>query len=98
MYYLTDGPERAFVSEELMMVPEDTQLPPDFVKKKNWWLSIWENIYNKSKQKKMSLVLFDNLSEIETLFDNDKQPWFKRADVGRYLGIVNVKNMNISCS
>ena len=24
MYYLADGPERAFVSEELMLIPEDT--------------------------------------------------------------------------
>ena len=31
MYYLTDGPERAFVSEELMLIPEDTKLPPDYV-------------------------------------------------------------------
>ena len=29
MYYLSDGPERAFVSEELMLIPEDTGLPPD---------------------------------------------------------------------
>ena len=29
MYYLLDGPERAFVSEELMLIPEDTELPPD---------------------------------------------------------------------
>ena len=27
MYYLADGPERAFVSEELMLIPEDTELP-----------------------------------------------------------------------
>ena len=33
MYYLTDGPERVFVKEELMRVPEDTRLPPDSVKK-----------------------------------------------------------------
>ena len=26
-----DGPERAFVSEELMLIPEDTELPPDYV-------------------------------------------------------------------
>ena len=25
------GPERAFVSEELMSFPEDTELPPDYV-------------------------------------------------------------------
>ena len=25
------GPERAFVSEELMLIPEDTELPPDYV-------------------------------------------------------------------
>ena len=30
MYYLTDRPERAFVSEELMLIPEDTELPPDY--------------------------------------------------------------------
>ena len=29
MYFLTDGPERAFVSEELMLIPEE--LPPDYV-------------------------------------------------------------------
>ena len=26
MYYLSDGPERTFVSEELMLIPEDTVL------------------------------------------------------------------------
>ena len=43
MYYLADGstgpgtpleshgPERAFVSEELKLIPEDTELPPDYV-------------------------------------------------------------------
>ena len=31
MYYLADGPERAFVSEELMLIPEDAKLPPDYV-------------------------------------------------------------------
>ena len=46
MYYLRDrpksimvpvgkaplgGPQRAFVSEELMLIPEDTELPPDYV-------------------------------------------------------------------
>ena len=31
MYYLLDGPERAFTSEELMLIPEDTELPPDYV-------------------------------------------------------------------
>ena len=32
-YYLKDGPERAFVKEELMLIPEDTELPPDYVQK-----------------------------------------------------------------
>ena len=27
---------------------------------------------------------------IETLFDDQNQPWFKRADLGRYLGIVDI--------
>ena len=31
MYYLLDRPERAFVSEELMLIPEDTEFPPDYV-------------------------------------------------------------------
>ena len=31
MYYLADRPEWAFVSEELMLIPEDTELPPDYV-------------------------------------------------------------------
>ena len=31
MYYLKDGPERASVSEELMLIPEDIELPPDYV-------------------------------------------------------------------
>ena len=33
MYYLSIGPERAFVSEELILIPEDTELPLDYVKK-----------------------------------------------------------------
>ena len=32
LYYLTGGPQRAFVREELMEVPEDTEVPPDWVK------------------------------------------------------------------
>ena len=31
LYYLQDGPERAFVREELMQVPETTEKPPDGV-------------------------------------------------------------------
>ena len=31
MYYLLDGLERAFVLEELMLIAEDTELPPDYV-------------------------------------------------------------------
>ena len=36
LYYLADGdktPKRAFVREELMLIPEGTELPPDHVKK-----------------------------------------------------------------
>ena len=28
---MLDEPERAFVSEELMLIPEDTELPNDYV-------------------------------------------------------------------
>ena len=31
IYYLLNGPERTFVLEELMLIPEDTELPPDYV-------------------------------------------------------------------
>ena len=31
LYYLQDGPLRSFVREELLIVPADTQLPPDKV-------------------------------------------------------------------
>ena len=31
IYYLLDGPERAFVLEVLMLIPEDTELPPEYV-------------------------------------------------------------------
>ena len=33
IYYLKDEPERSLVKEELMLVPEDTELPPDYVQK-----------------------------------------------------------------
>ena len=33
MYCFSDGPERAFVSEELMLIPEDTELSQDYVQK-----------------------------------------------------------------
>ena len=42
MYYLLDGPERAFVSEELMLIPKDTELPPDYVQE---WQGLPLNIY-----------------------------------------------------
>ena len=33
LYYIAEGPKRAFVREQLMLIPEDTKLPPDSVKK-----------------------------------------------------------------
>ena len=33
MYYPSDSPERVFVWEELMLIPKDTELPPDYVQK-----------------------------------------------------------------
>ena len=35
LYYLQDGPDRAFVREELIHFSEDTQVPPD-------WVSEWK--------------------------------------------------------
>ena len=54
MYYLADdGPEsamapaprRAFVSEELMLIPEDTELPPDYVQEWYFGAELRVNIY-----------------------------------------------------
>ena len=33
MYYLKDGPDSVCVKEELMLIPEDTELPHDYVQK-----------------------------------------------------------------
>ena len=43
-YYLLNGPEKAFVSEELMLIPEDTELPPDYVQEWYYYLSNWIDI------------------------------------------------------
>ncbi|XP_057302760.1 uncharacterized protein LOC130636926 [Hydractinia symbiolongicarpus] len=32
LYYLKEGPDRSFVSEELMLIPEDVEVPPEYVK------------------------------------------------------------------
>ena len=37
MYYVKDGPERAFVKEELMLI--GTKLPPDYVKNGNAYIT-----------------------------------------------------------
>ena len=33
IYHIKDGPEIAFVKEELMLIPEDTELSPDYSQK-----------------------------------------------------------------
>ena len=42
----------------------------------------------------MSLQLFNKVpaGAIETLFDEQKQPLFKRANLGKYLGIEKIKD------
>ena len=32
MYYLKEAPERVFVREELILIPEDAELRPEYVK------------------------------------------------------------------
>ena len=48
----------------------------------------------KELQIKMSFELFHKVPTwaIETLFDEQNQPLFKRADLGKYLGIENIKH------
>lgn len=31
LYYLKNGPKRSFVAEELMLIPEDVEVPPEHV-------------------------------------------------------------------
>ena len=40
----------------------------------------------------MSIALFNAVpaGAIETLYDDEDQPWFKRSDVGRYLKIADI--------
>ena len=42
---MQDGPERAFVREELMHVCEDNQVPPDWVSE--WKQKLLNNFYNR---------------------------------------------------
>ena len=43
----------------------------------------------------MSVSLFDAVpaGAIEVIFDEKNQPWFKRADIGRFLGLNRIKDM-----
>ena len=45
MCYISDGPKRAFISEELMLIPKDTELPPDYFQNGNIYPS-WIDIAN----------------------------------------------------
>ena len=47
----------------------------------------------------MSMVLFNAVnSKIETLYDEQKQPWFKQVDVGDFVGIVNMRDATCNLS
>ena len=48
----------------------------------------------KEQQIKMSLELFHEVpaGAIETLFNEQNQPLFKRADLGKYLGIEDIRH------
>ena len=52
MYCLSNGPDRAFVSEELMLIPEDTKLPPNYIKKWSYlfnWIDIATDVNGSRK-------------------------------------------------
>ena len=40
---------------------------------------------------KMTLALFNAIEDIEVLIDCDNQPWFKRAHVGAFLGLEDIR-------
>ena len=55
-------------------------------------LSRHTNFFDQQKLKKMSFQLVSNLSnEIETIVDVDRNIWFKRAYVRKYLDIRNMR-------
>ena len=56
MYYLSDGPERAFISEELMLITEDTELPPDYIQK--WDRYCFRMLKNSSYPFSLVFLLF----------------------------------------
>ena len=72
MYYLADGPERAFIKAELMIIPKDTELPPNFVQKmvKTFLPTKW----NFEHQKNSSRTKFYTIKSLKCLcieiFDN----------------------------
>ena len=48
----------------------------------------------------MSIALFNAVptGAIETLYDDQKQPWFKQVDVGDFVGIVNMRDATCNLS
>ena len=53
---------------------------------------LFEKSLNNNKNISSQLVLSEAVpaGAIETLFDRENKPWFKRADLGRCLGIVDI--------
>ena len=39
----------------------------------------------------MTLALFNAIEDIEVLIDCDNKPWFKRAHVGAFLGLEDIR-------
>ena len=39
----------------------------------------------------MTLALFNSIEDIEVLIDCDNKPWFKRAHVGAFLGLEDIR-------
>ena len=63
------------------------------IKVKNFFfVTGYKNIFDQKKIKEMSLELFHKVpaGATETLFDEQKQPVFKRADLGKYLNIERI--------
>ena len=53
----------------------------------------YKKVFERKELKKMSLQLVSDLSnETETIVDVDGNLWFKRAHVGKYLDIKDIKH------
>ena len=58
-------------------------------------MTAWRRRLGQGNVRKMNVSLFSAVpaGAIKVLFDDQNQPWFKRAHVGRFLGLLQVEKL-----